>query len=415
VTRTLRPFRSALFVALWCGCSTPYIPDAGKLDDAPKTDVETPRDVDHGPDAPPLDAPPIDVIADRAEVSVDARPSADLSDVAMADETDASLDGSADASLDARADVTSDGTTLDVTFDASADVRPDVSVDARLDVTAPDVSAPDVSAPDVSAPDVTAPDVTAPDVTAPDVMADVVVDVAAPPCVAGAALIAAGSFMMGSDLLAFPVATPVHRVSLSAFCLDVTEVTVAAYAACVGEGRCTRSDSAAGCNELVAGRAMHPINCVDWTQARAYCQSRGGELPTEAQWEFAARGTSGRTYPWGNTDPAGGSVYACWSGGLTSTCAVHAFPMGDTPTGVADLAGNVREWVLDWYATTYPASPAMDPTGVASGTTRVRRGGSWVTDLNPPRAVNAAYRGGYGVPTERVPQVGFRCVYPVRL
>lgn len=406
MTRPLRPLPSALLVALWCGCSTPYIPDAGKLDDAPKTDVEPPRDVQHEPDAPPHDAPPIDVIADRAEVSVDARPSADATDSATSDATDASLDGSSDAGPDG---------TVDARTDVNADVTMDATADARPDVTATDGTATDVTV-DVSAPDVSAPDVSAPDVTAPDVVVDVTApDVAAPPCVAGSALIAAGSFMMGSDLLAFPVATPVHRVSLSAFCLDVTEVTVAAYAACVGEGRCTRSDSAAGCNELVAGRAMHPINCVDWTQARAYCQSRGGELPTEAQWEFAARGPSGRTYPWGNTDPAGGSGYACWGGGLTSTCAVHAFPMGDTPTGVADLAGNVREWALDWYATTYPASPAMDPTGVAVGTLRVRRGGSWVTDSNPPRAVNAAYRGGAGVPTERAPQVGFRCVYPARL
>ncbi len=387
---TRRPVFSALFVALWCGCSTPYIPDAGKVDDAPKADVETPRDADRPPDAPAVDVSPTDASLDSAEAPVDALPLADVADAAMEDARDATLDDRVDAVADAPADIR-----VDALSDGAADARPD----------APSTDAPST--------DVAVADVAAADVAAADVAADVAIDGGAPPCVAGAAFIAAGSFMMGSDLLAFPRPIPVHLVSLSAFCIDVTEVTAAAYAACVSTSRCAPADSAAGCNGTAPARAMHPINCVDWAQARAYCQSRGGDLPTEAQWEFAARGPAMRDFPWG-ADATAAATYACWSGGRTSTCPVHTHPLGDTPTGVADLAGNVREWVLDWYTAVYSLTPVMDPTGASSGTERVRRGGSWVVETNPPRALNAAYRGGFGPPTERLPQVGFRCVYPAR-
>ncbi len=387
VKGTRRAICSALFVALGWGCSTPYIPDAGKVDDAPKADVETPHDAEQAPDAPSIDVSPMDAVIDGAEASVDALPLSDVADAATEDTRDATLGGSSDALADAGPDALADAGS-----DALADVRFDVLSDGATDVR---------------------PDAPSFDVSASDVAADVAIEVVAPPCVAGSAFIAAGSFMMGNDLLAFPRATPVHLVSLSAFCIDVTEVTAAAYAACVSERRCVSADSAAGCNGPVPARAMHPINCVDWAQARAYCQRHGGDLPTEAQWEFAARGPATRDYPWGD-DATAAAAYACWSGGRASTCPVHAHPMGDTPTGVADLAGNVREWVLDWYAVAYPTTPVMDPTGVSTGTTRVRRGGSWEADTNPPRAVNAAYLGGSGAPTERLAQVGFRCVYPAR-
>jgi formylglycine-generating enzyme required for sulfatase activity len=217
--------------------------------------------------------------------------------------------------------------------------------------------------------------------------------------------IPAGMFQMGASDI--PAAVPLHGVQLSAFCMDTTEVTVSAYASCP-RATCTTPDAVGNCNWEVAGREQYPLNCVDWNQARAYCQSRGGDLPTEAQWEYAARGTDGRLYPWGNDAPGS---QLCWSGGGTvqlRPCNVRSFPSGNSPFGLFDMAGNVWEWTLDYSApyTGSVASYVLNPTGPASGSTRVYRGGSW----SHGAAVNVRASVRYDLaPTSRNDSVGFRC------
>ena len=144
---------------------------------------------------------------------------------------------------------------------------------------------------------------------------------------------------------------------------------------------------------------------MDWNQSVAYCQWRGAQLPTEAQWEYAARGSEGRAYPWGNAAPA---EQLCWSGIAlrSSTCPVQSFPSGNTPTGLADMSGNVDEWTADWQAPYTSAAGVTDPTGPATGSDRIERGGGW--EHNTPNQVHAAQRA-WNRPTYRDELKGFRC------
>jgi hypothetical protein len=156
---------------------------------------------------------------------------------------------------------------------------------------------------------------------------------------------------------AFGAADTVHS-----FCMDPTEVTVDAYAACVKAGRCTPAGTTAKvpglaeeklraldgeCNAHHADRGHHPVNCVDWPQAAAYCKVQGKRLPTEQEWEWAARSEAdARPFPWGMEAPGGRT---CWSGGAKreATCDVGSFPSGDSAEGIHDLVGNVWEWTSD--------------------------------------------------------------------
>ena len=226
-----------------------------------------------------------------------------------------------------------------------------------------------------------------------------------PGCPSGMTLIPAGSFLMGDADTLSDGAQPPHTVTLSAYCMDLTEVTVAAYQGCTAAG-CTTPNTGASYNWGVTGRDNHPINGVDWNQARAYCQWRGSDLPTEAQWEYAARGSdvANHIYPWGNAAPAS---QLCWSGvtGRSTTCPVQSYPSGNSPFGLFDMAGNVWEWTLDFSAS-YTVTAAIDPTGPSSGTNRVGRGAAW--NYTNPIGMRAAYRFGYG-PTNRNDSFGFRC------
>jgi len=222
-------------------------------------------------------------------------------------------------------------------------------------------------------------------------------------------LIPGGTFLMGDAMADDPMSQPVHGVRLSPFCMDETEVTVAAYAACVDARACPAPATTPDCTWNVAGHDQHPVNCVDWSQSRAYCQWRGGDLPTEAQWEFGARGTDGRTYPWGNEVPG---TRICWSNTVSTarTCEVRTFPMGNSPFALSDMAGNVKEWTLDREGP-YSGDASMfvlDPTGPGPGGSenRVHRGGSWgsASTLN----YRATYRD-RNAPTNRSNDVGFRC------
>lgn len=193
---------------------------------------------------------------------------------------------------------------------------------------------------------------------------------------------------------------PLHRVIVSPFCLDEAEVTVDAYAACAGCGPAGRG---ATCNASIQGRNRHPINCVTWDDAARFCAARRARLPSEAEWEYAARGTEGRAYPWGNAMPW---ERLCWERDPSDgTCAVATFPRGDSPLGVHDLAGNVSEWVADWYAP-YGSGESTNPRGPGDGMARVIRGASWET--RDPLAV-ASSRRDSASPVRRRPVVGFRC------
>jgi len=185
-----------------------------------------------------------------------------------------------------------------------------------------------------------------------------------------------GTFEMGYTLGDADEA-PVRLLAMPGFEIDRTEVTVRAYAACVGAGVCTLPAPEPYCNwPPKPANANHPINCVAWFEAEAFCAWAGKRLPSEEEWEYAARGPQGFRYPWGNTSP---KSQACWDGegneagqgGRRGTCAVGEHPMARSPFGIDDMAGNVLEWTQDIYAPKYE--------GVGQPGFRVNRGGSWVT------------------------------------
>lgn len=159
------------------------------------------------------------------------------------------------------------------------------------------------------------------------------------------------------------------------------------YRRCVDVGDYSRPSTSGNCNWDAAGRERHPINCVDWEQARTYCAWAGKRLPTEAEWEKAARGTDGRKYPWGNAEP--GTTRANLFGDADGYKGIA--PVGSFPVGA--MAGNVAEWTADRY-------PGRE------GEARVVRGGSW---RSLPRFARASSRGRIE-PAERGSDIGFRCV-----
>ena len=202
-------------------------------------------------------------------------------------------------------------------------------------------------------------------------------------CPTGMLPIPPGTFTMGDTLND----EKAGQVTIAAFCMDTTEVTTAAYAACVKSGNCAAASTGGSCNAGVAGRDNHPINCVDWHNAKSYCRAQGQWLPTEEEWEYAARGTDGRIFPWGNAEPAG---QLCWKS--SSTCAVASFPAGNSPFGLFDMSGNVWEWTSSTYS--------------ATDADRVIRGGRW--GLDNPSGVRSAARDGNN-PSLQFVRLGFRC------
>ena len=196
---------------------------------------------------------------------------------------------------------------------------------------------------------------------------------------------------------------PAHSVTLDGFWLDQTEVTQAQYQKCVTSGTCAapRTDE-----DSPSKGALKPVVNISWYDAEAYCNWVGGRLPTEAEWEYAARGPEGRTYPWGDQLPTCSLAnYRDEYGGcMADTAAVGNYPESVSWVGAVDLAGNVWEWVADWYAA-YPLEPASNPAGPDTGTYRVLRGGSW---YSVGRALRSAHR--YrDLPTHSGGTYGFRC------
>ncbi len=224
---------------------------------------------------------------------------------------------------------------------------------------------------------------------------------------AGMTRVPAGPFTMGCDGCVHWPGTlqvdeqPEHTVLLSAFDIDLTEVTHAAYNDCVSAQACTEPHSGFD----PTGRADYPVTSVTWAQALEYCTWREGRLPTEAEWEKAARGTDGRTFPWGENDPA--CHLANIDGCVGDHLPVGSLPLGASPYGALDMAGNAWEWVADWYAEdAYQQHDCPNPTGPASGENRGYRGGSYGNLGELARASNraATYNpdfGGSGL--------GFRC------
>jgi formylglycine-generating enzyme required for sulfatase activity len=241
----------------------------------------------------------------------------------------------------------------------------------------------------------------------------------------------AGEFLMGSkdaDRKAAADEKPVHTVYLDAFWIDRTEVTNTQYTQFLNalgghQGTCGGHDCVETQREdedshilrqegryvVESGFEDHPVTEVNWYGAQAYCEWVGGKLPTEAEWAKAARGVNGRLHPWGSDAPNCDRAQYGDCGG--ATVPVGSRPAGASPYGVLDMAGNVWEWVADWYDPAYYASsPAQNPQGPDSGVRKVFRGGSWGY---PPAFLRISDRA-RNRPTYCGFNVGFRCAAPVR-
>jgi formylglycine-generating enzyme required for sulfatase activity len=256
--------------------------------------------------------------------------------------------------------------------------------------------------------------------------------------------IAAGEFIMGSDSDGRPETSPEHTVYLDEYTIFKTPVTNAHFAQFVAlTGYRTLAEqqgwsylgvdldkgigaywaAPTGLGSSLLGRSDHPVFHVSWYDAVAYCAWAGGWLPTEAQWEKAARGTDGRIYPWGNDEVSAEKANFCdvncpapWANtteddGYATLAPVGSYPAGASSYGVLDLAGNINEWVADWLAEDYfSVSPDANPTGPDTGEVKVEKGGSWYTGWTNLRSFA---RSNYEIPDHSHDMEGFRCVMPV--
>jgi formylglycine-generating enzyme required for sulfatase activity len=235
--------------------------------------------------------------------------------------------------------------------------------------------------------------------------------------------IPAGTLRMGGmDARSAPDERPAHYVTLDAYWIDQLEVTNAMYLLCVQTGSCTPPQSLKSARRIEYFNNPefkdYPVIYVTWGQAKAYCEWAGGHLPSEAEWERAARGDDWRTFPWGE-DKADG-LRANFNMLVGDTSRVGTYPLGASPYGVLDMAGNVAEWTNDYYSGTYYASQAdaANPTGPESSASlkRVVRGGSLGdAEINIRVAKRSAVQGSNldlvpATPGDFSPRIGFRCV-----
>jgi len=250
-------------------------------------------------------------------------------------------------------------------------------------------------------------------------------------------LIPAGKFEMGGDagqafslcqILYEPYITlfecklnefedeePVHIVYLDEYNIDKYEITNADYQVCVEDEVCDppKSTNSYTRDDYYENPEFenYPVIFVNWYDAQTYCEWRGARLPTEAEWEKAARGTDGRIYPWGDTfDGTLGNF--CdrdyeYDDGFEDTAPVGSYPDGASPYGVMDMAGNVQEWVADWYGYRYYSeSPKENPQGESTGSMRGNKGGSFKCEGT--YSVRAFDRLGW-FPEHKYDRLGFRC------
>lgn len=350
------------------------------------------------------------------------------------------------------------------TQDAAVDAaQPDATPDAAADAAQPDAAQPDAAQPDAALSDAALPDAA---VTADasvvctdndgdgygvgcsvgedcdDNAAGITGPCQANGCPQGWVYIPTGDFQMGCNIGelggdCFNHELPRHTVTLSSYCLQPTEVSVEVYRACQDSGLCTgtpvetTTNSFCNWSPAAATREDHPINCIDWAESQELCQVWfGGDLPTEAQWEKAARGADPdlRKYPWGDTPlpdctrcnfdvngfPSAGS------GCTSATVGPATWPVGylttsdgDSAYGLKDMAGNVREWTLDYGSSTFYsqcAAGCTDPLNTDPGTTgsRETRGGDHSNTSAGILNLRVVARSAY-TPTVRLNNIGFRC------
>ena len=220
------------------------------------------------------------------------------------------------------------------------------------------------------------------------------------------AYVPAGVFLMGSDRGSLDE-YPIHPVDLDAFYIDRYEVTNDLYRACVEAEVCqpVRKKSSATRSRYYDNRRYirYPVLFVDWHMAQTYCEWREARLPTEAEWEKAARGGMNVIYPWGDVPDCNLANYGnC----LWDTSGVTIYDLGASRYGLHHMAGNVWEWVSDWYSDDYyRSSPEEDPQGPDTGTEKVLRGGSWKDDYTEIRSVNREAEN----PSYSSHLIGFRC------
>lgn len=267
---------------------------------------------------------------------------------------------------------------------------------------------------------------------------------APPSCPDDMALIPKGQYFMGSDAAdAMDNQKPSHNVALGAFCVDLYEVTAAQYKACSDVGKCRRAPTEVHWPDITAAdhdaysplctagdpeKQDHPINCINWDMANTFCKAQDKRLPSEAEWEYAARGPDGRIYPWGDEEPTAEHLNACgtecriWArqakvagqfpgvlyeadDGFPTTAPVGKFPKGRSRFGPYDVVGNVWEWVADWEGA-YSKGDQQNPKGPAQGEKKVIRGGAWNGSF--PSWLHPSYR--YATdPMSRSHGIGFRC------
>lgn len=221
----------------------------------------------------------------------------------------------------------------------------------------------------------------------------------------------AGEFLMGSsdsDTNAENDEKPQHEVYLDAFWIDKTEVTNVMYTLCVLAGACQQPDrTKSNTREHYYDGSRYkdyPMIYVSWNDAENYCAWAGRRLPTEAEWEKAARGIEGQAYPWGNAAPDPSLLNFNYQ--IGDTIEVGSYSNGASPFGALDMAGNVSEWVSDRYDDIYYANtPSANPSGPPSGSYRVRRGGSWASFMQRVRTTNRVWED----PDAQQSDVGFRC------
>jgi formylglycine-generating enzyme required for sulfatase activity len=219
---------------------------------------------------------------------------------------------------------------------------------------------------------------------------------------APAALVPAGNFTRGDD-----EESPRREIYLDAFYIDRFEITTGRYAKFLAATGASRPPDGWESLDLKSGDEL-PVVGVDWNDASAYCKWAGRRLPTESEWEKAARGTDARRYPWGDTSPTldqanfQNTSPEAYGGGLAK---VGSRPAGSSPFGVQDLAGNASEWVADWHSESFPVGDVRNPKGPETGTNRVVRGGG---RFDPAERLIATKRF-HGPPDLRADDIGFRC------